>query len=290
MKIIRYLDRSGSIGHAAESGQSGNGQAHYAKIRGDVFGEFQVTSEPVQVERLLAPVEPPMIWCIGLNYRRHAMEAGMKIPEQPVVFAKGPNCIQHPDAPILLPREAGGAEVDYECELVVVIGQTCKDVPRSLALDYVLGYTCGNDVSARDWQLRRGGSQWCRGKSFDTFAPIGPCLALRDSIPNPNALRIRTVLNGETMQDANTSDMIFDVPALVAFLSQSTTLLPGTLIFTGTPQGIGMARTPPRWLGEGDEVSIVIEGIGALKNPVRNEASGNREVGAIRADAAAGTV
>src|SRR5438552_1077897 len=221
MKIIRYLDRSGSIGYAAEGGQSGNGHTRYTKIRGDVFGEFLVTSEPAQVERLLAPINPPMIWCIGLNYRRHAMEAGMKIPEQPVIFAKGPNCIQHPAAPILLPREAGGAEVDYECELVVVIGKTCKDVPRSRALDYVLGYTCGNDVSARDWQLRRGGSQWCRGKSFDTFAPIGPCLVTKDSIPDPSGLRIQTLENGRVLQDANTRDMVHDVPALIEFLSQS---------------------------------------------------------------------
>jgi 2-keto-4-pentenoate hydratase/2-oxohepta-3-ene-1,7-dioic acid hydratase in catechol pathway len=164
-------------------------------------------------------------------------------------------------------------KVDYECELAVVIGKTCKNVSRTKALEYVLGYTCGNDVSARDWQLERSGGQWCRGKSFDTFAPLGPCLATPDELPCPLALRIRTEVNGETLQDWNTSDMIFDVPALIEFLSGSTTLLPGTVILTGTPHGVGMARTPPRWLRPGDVVSVEIEGIGRLTNPVALEPS-----------------
>src|SRR3989441_8571978 len=248
MKIIRYEDPSGEIHHAAEQ-EDGS----YRRIEGEPLNGYEVTREAASIRKMLAPVVPVMIWCIGQNYRRHADEVGMGVAEYPVVFSKGVNALQAPGEPIRVPARAKSAEIDYEGELVVVIGKPCKDVPRERALDYVLGYTCGNDVSARDWQLRRGGSQWCRGKSFDTFAPIGPCLAMRDSIPNPNALRIQTVLNGEAMQDANTSDMIFDVPTLVAFLSQSTTLLPGTLIFSGTPQGIGMARTPPRWLREGDE-------------------------------------
>src|SRR5205085_3782404 len=136
-------------------------------------------------------------------------------PERPVVFAKGVNSVQHPGAPIVVPARAGSAELDYECELVIVIGKRCRNVTREQALDYVLGYTCGNDVSARDWQLRLGGSQWCRGKSFDTFAPIGPCLVTSDSLPEPNKLRIQTLLNGEVMQDWTTSDMIFGVAQLV---------------------------------------------------------------------------
>ena len=164
--------------------------------------------------------------------------------------------------------------VDYECELAVVIGRPCKNVSRANALDYVLGYTCANDVSARDWQVKRGGGQWCRGKFFDTFAPLGPCLVTRDEIPNPNTLRLRTILNGETVQDWNTSDMIFDVPTLIEFLSGSTTLLPGTVILTGTPHGVGMAGKPPRWLKAGDEVTIEIEKIGALTNPVALETTG----------------
>jgi len=154
----------------------------------------------------------------------------------------------------------------------VVIGRACKNVRREEALDYVLGYTCANDVSARDWQIKWGGSQWCRGKTFDTFAPMGPCLVTPEEIPNPNALAIHTILNGETVQDWNTNDMIFDVPRIIEFLSGSTTLLPGTVILTGTPQGVGMARKPPLWLKPGDEVTVEIEGIGRLTNPVEEEA------------------
>jgi len=170
-----------------------------------------------------------------------------------------------------LPTHLKSDQVDYEAELAVIIGKRCKNVSKANALDRVLGYTCANDVSARDWQKQYGGSQWCRGKTFDTFAPLGPCLVTRDEIPNPNDLRLRTILNGAVMQDCNTSDMIFDVPTLIEFLSGSTTLLPGTVILTGTPHGVGMARRPPVWLKPGDSVTIEIEGIGQLTNPVRSE-------------------
>ena len=266
MKIIRYENSKGEVGHAALQPDGS-----YSRIAGDLFGRFGVRNETVDVKHVLSPVVPPAIWCIGLNYRQHAEESGMQIPERPVVFFKGPNTLQGPDAPIVIPNGAASTEIDYECELVVVIGKPCKNVAREKALDYVLGYTCGNDVSSRDWQLKMGGSQWVRGKSFDTFAPIGPCLVTKDDIPNPNALRIQTLLNGEVMQDSNTGDMIFGVASLVSFLSQSTTLQPGSVIFTGTPQGIGMARKPPRWLVPGDQVSVVIEGIGTLTNRVENE-------------------
>ncbi len=268
MRIVRYQDPAGQVSYAAAQPDGS-----YFRIEGDLFGQFEATREPARIHKLLAPVVPSTIWCIGLNYRRHAAETGAKIPEFPVVFAKGGNTVQNPGDPILIPTRARSAEVDYECELVVIIGKLCKNVPRDRASEYVLGYTCGNDVSARDWQLKMGGSQWCRGKTFDTFAPMGPCLATPASIPLPNALRIQTILNGRVMQDWNTNDMIFDVPALVEFLSQSTTLPPGTAIFTGTPHGVGMAQHPPRWLEDGDEVSIVIEGIGTLTNPVRREDS-----------------
>jgi 2-keto-4-pentenoate hydratase/2-oxohepta-3-ene-1,7-dioic acid hydratase in catechol pathway len=161
--------------------------------------------------------------------------------------------------------------VDYECELAVVIGKPCKNVSRANALDYVLGYTCANDVSARARQIKRGGGQWCRGKSFDTFSPLGPVLVTTDEIPNPNALKIRSVVSGQVMQEWNTNDMIFDVPTLIEFLSGSTTLLPGTAILTGTQHGVGMAQKPPRWLKPGDSVTIEIEKIGALTNPVNAE-------------------
>jgi 2-keto-4-pentenoate hydratase/2-oxohepta-3-ene-1,7-dioic acid hydratase in catechol pathway len=267
-RIVRYQDSAGQVSYAAAQPDGS-----HPRIEGDLFGQFEVTGEPARIHKLLAPVVLPTIWCIRLNYHRHAAETGAKIPEFPVVFAKGRNAVQNPGDPILIPTRARSAEVDYECELVAIIGRMCKNVPRERAHEYILGYTCGNDVSARDWQLKMGGRQWCRGKTFDTFAPLGPCLVTPASIPNPNALRIQAILNGRVMQDWNTNDMIFDVPALVEFLSQSTTLLPGTAIFTGTPHGVGMSQQPPRWLPDGDQVSIVIEGIGTLTNPVRREES-----------------
>jgi 2-keto-4-pentenoate hydratase/2-oxohepta-3-ene-1,7-dioic acid hydratase in catechol pathway len=261
VKITRYLDSKDDIHFAA------NGR----RIVGDIFGKFTVTDEPADVRKLLAPVVPAMIWCIGLNYRQHALETGAKIPQHPIVFAKGPNAIQNPGDPIQIPMHLRSNQVDYECELAVVIGQRCKNARRQDALKYVFGYTAANDVSARDWQKDFGGSQWCRGKTFDTFCPVGPFLVTSDEIPNPNALRLRTELNGQTLQDSNTSDMIFDVPALIEFLSGSTTLWPGTLILTGTPQGVGMARKPPVWLKPGDVVTVEVERIGQLTNPVINE-------------------
>ena len=264
MKIIRYLDASGKIQFAAEQAAGA-----YFRLEGDPFTRNPPTQEPARISRILAPVAPVMIWCIGQNYRRHADEVGMSSGDFPVVFAKGPNTTQDPGASIAIPARAGTAELDYEGELVVIIAKSCKDVTREQALDYVAGYTCGNDVSARDWQLKKGGSQWCRGKSFDTFAPIGPCLVTPDSIPDPCGLRIQTTVNGRVMQDGNTRDMVREVPALIEFLSQSTTLLPGTAIFTGTPHGVGMAQNPPLWLKDGDEVSITIDKIGTLTNTVR---------------------
>lgn len=241
------------------------------EIDGDLFGDYSVSDRSADVAKKLAPVVPPDILCIGLNYRRHAEESGAKVPECPVLFVKGTASVQNPGDPIELPRFLRSDEVDYECELAVVIGKRCKNVRRDEALNYILGYTCANDVSARDWQIKRGGGQWCRGKFFDTFTPLGPCLVTTDEITNPNELGIRTELNGETVQDWNTNDMIFDIPALVEFLSGSTTLLPGTVILTGTPHGVGMAAKPPRWLKEGDEVVIEIEKIGRLDNRVIEE-------------------
>jgi len=267
VRIIRCINGKNETVHAAV-GKDEKPRA----IRGDIFGKYEVTDEVVEVRKLLAPVVPAMILCIGLNYRHHAAESGMKIPEVPVLFVKGNNTLQNPGDPIYLPRFMRSDEVDYECELAVVIGKPCKNVSREKALDYVLGYMCANDVSSRDWQIKKGGGQWCRGKFFDTFAPLGPCLVTTEEIPNPNALKIKTVLNGVAVQDWNTNDMIFDVPTLIAFLSGSTTLLPGTVILTGTPQGVGMAHKPePLWLKAGDVVTIEIEKIGQLTNPVIEE-------------------
>jgi 2-keto-4-pentenoate hydratase/2-oxohepta-3-ene-1,7-dioic acid hydratase in catechol pathway len=266
MKITRYRNPDGRTGYAGATDDH-----EFFALKGDLFGGFEMTGEKVTIEKQLAPIDPPIIMAIGLNYRQHAEESGLPAPEYPILFIKPGSAVQHPRDPIVLPATTKKDEVDYECELAVVIGKTCKNASREEALDYVLGYTCANDVSARDWQLKKGGGQWCRGKSFDTFAPLGPCLVTADEIPNPNDLRIRTVLNGDTVQDWNTRDMIFDVPSLIAFLSEGTTLQPGTVIMTGTPQGVGMARKPPVWLKAGDSVTVIIENIGALTNPVIEE-------------------
>ena len=263
MRIIRYLAQEGDIRFAAE--QPGG---RCFDIYGDIFRDFEVTDRESKMVKLLAPVVPPVILCIGLNYRKHAAETGAKIPEHPVLFMKSPGTLQNPGDPIVLPTKLRSDQVDYECELAVVIGRKCKNVSKNDALDVVFGYTAANDVSARDWQKSFGGGQWCRGKGFDTFAPVGPAIVTKDEIPNPNALRIGTRVNSKSRQNSNTSDMIFDVPTLVEFLSGSTTLYPGTLILTGTPEGVGMAMDPPRYLGPGDFVEIEIEKIGVLSNPV----------------------
>ncbi len=266
MKIFRYLDDRQTVRHGCE--QPGGG---VFQLEGSYSSGFEQTALPAKIYKLLAPVSPVQILAIGLNYRRHAEETKARIPEYPVLFVKTPNTVQNPGDPIVLPRALASHEVDYECELAVVIGKTCRNATRATALDCVAGYTCANDVSARDWQKRWGGGQWCRGKSFDTFCPLGPCLVTADEIPDPNSLAIRTILNGEVVQDWNTRDMIFDVPALIEFLSGSTTLPAGTVILTGTPHGVGMAATPPRWLLPGNEVTIEIEKIGRLTNPVAEE-------------------
>lgn len=263
MRVIRYTDERQRQAYAAQQSDG-----RLLAIEGDLYGRYTVTARVVTTAKVLAPIQPTQILCIGLNYRQHAAETGAKVPEHPVLFVKGVNTLQHPGGPIELPRHLRSDEVDYECELAVVIGKPCKNVAPEDALNYVLGYTCCNDVSSRDWQLTRGGGQWCRGKFFDTFCPLGPCLVTADEIPDPNALAISTTLNGQVVQSSNTRDMIFDVRTLIAFLSGSTTLLPGTVILTGTPQGVGMAAKPPRWLRAGDEVTIEIEGIGRLSNPV----------------------
>ena len=265
MKIVRYLDNDGNVQFGSQA------ENETVRINGCPYGEHVVTDETADIRKLLAPVDPPTIYCIGLNYLFHAEEGGLPKPEHPILFMKSPTSVQNPNDPIEIPTHLKSEEVDYECELAVVIGKKCKNVSRETALDYVFGYTCGHDVSARDWQIKFGGSQWCKGKTFDTFCPLGPCLVTSDEIPNPNDLKIKTVLNGETMQDWNTNDMIFDVPTLIEFLSGSTTLMPGTVILTGTPHGVGLARKPPVYLKEGDQVTIEIEKIGALTNPVINE-------------------
>jgi 2-keto-4-pentenoate hydratase/2-oxohepta-3-ene-1,7-dioic acid hydratase in catechol pathway len=215
--------------------------------------------------RLLAPVpRPGKLVCIGLNYRDHAAESKGEIPASPITFSKYATAIQHPGAPIVLP--SGSSKVDYEAELAVVIGRRGKHVPRERAYEHVLGYTNLNDVSARDFQF--GDRQWQRGKSCDTFAPMGPSIVTADEVPDPHALRIQLRLNGQTMQDSSTAGMIFKVDELVAFISETVTLEPGDVIATGTPAGVGFARTPSVYLKPGDVVEVEIERLGVLSNPV----------------------
>lgn len=262
MKIIRFLDdsRNERLGAGYRDGSA-------ELLDGGLFDGPVPTGRRAVVDALLAPVAPANIFCIGLNYREHARETGAGLPRHPVVFMKPTTAVAGPGGAIPLPKCCTrGPEVDFEAELAVVIGRTAKDVAEEHALDYVLGYTAANDISARKWQKHAGGGQWVRGKGFDGFCPLGPALVTADEIPDPQALGIRTLLNGRVMQESSTADMIFPVARLISFLSQDTTLLPGTLILTGTPPGVGFARKPPLFLADGDQIAIEIEGIGQLKN------------------------
>ncbi len=216
---------------------------------------------------LLAPIPSPgKVLCIGLNYRDHAEETGMPFPDEPVCFSKFSSSVTGSGQPIRIPSVA--REVDYEAELVAVIGKTCRNVTQANASDYVAGYMNGHDVSARDWQIGRPGGQWLLGKTADTFAPTGPYLVTADEIKNANSLSIKLTLNGEVLQNSNTDKFIFTIEEVIAFVSQILTLEPGDIIFTGTPPGVGMARKPPVYLQPGDQASIEIQGLGMLHNTV----------------------
>ncbi|MCW5882670.1 MAG: fumarylacetoacetate hydrolase family protein [Anaerolineae bacterium] len=228
-------------------------------------------SVPLAATRLAAPIpRPPKIMAIGLNYRDHAAETGATLPQRPIVFAKYPTSVIGPGDAITWSTDIT-EQVDYEAELCVVIGRPARQVSVEAAMGYVAGYMCGNDVSARDVQSghRSDGGQWVRGKSQDTFCPLGPMLVTRDEVADPGALGIRCLLNGQPVQESTTSNLIFDVPSLVSFLSHNFTLEPGDVIMTGTPPGVGAARKPPLWLKPGDTVAIEIDGLGRLENPVR---------------------
>jgi 2-keto-4-pentenoate hydratase/2-oxohepta-3-ene-1,7-dioic acid hydratase in catechol pathway len=214
--------------------------------------------------RLCAPVpRPGKLICIGLNYRDHALETGKPFPETPMIFSKFATAIIGPEETVVVPRSC--TQPDFEAELAVVIGRVARNVPRAKAFEYVLGYTIINDVTARDFQAND--KQWQRGKSCDTFAPMGPYVATRDEIPNPD-LAIKLRVNGETMQDSRTNQLIFDIPQLIEFITASSTLEPGDMISTGTPSGVGCARKPPVFLKQGDRMEVEIEGLGVLTNPV----------------------
>ena len=228
-------------------------------------GDWQPTPE-----RLLPPVsESEKVICIGLNYRDHAIETKAEIPTEPVVFSKFNSTLIGHGETIQLPKVS--EQVDYESELVVVIGKKAKHVARDEAMDYVFGYTCGHDVSARDWQKGRPGGQWLLGKTFDTFAPVGPCVVTKKELTDSSNVRVQMHLNGSVVQDSTTTQLIFSIPELIEHLSQIVTLRPGDLIFTGTPPGVGMARNPPVFLADGDLCEVKIDGIGTLRNQCTRE-------------------
>jgi len=224
---------------------------------------------PAGAVKLLAPIpRPPKLICVGLNYRDHAIEAKMEMPKVPTIFNKFPNAVIGPDDPIVLPRNS--SQPDYEAEFAFVIGKGGRHIPAERWQEHVYGYTIVNDVSARDFQMAT--SQWLMGKTFDTFAPMGPVLVTADEIPDPHQLDISLTVNGEVLQSSNTRELIFKLPELVAFLSSVFTLEPGDVVSTGTPAGVGFARKPPRYLQPGDEVAIRVQGVGELRNPVVAEA------------------
>jgi 2-keto-4-pentenoate hydratase/2-oxohepta-3-ene-1,7-dioic acid hydratase in catechol pathway len=217
---------------------------------------------------LLSPVpRPPKVICVGLNYRDHALEAGMEIPSVPTIFCKFPTAVIAPGDAIVLP--ANSTKPDYEAEFAFVIGRGGRHIAADKSFEHVYGYTCANDVSARDYQMAT--SQWMMGKTFDTFAPIGPWIVTAEEIPDPHALNISLTINGETLQSSNTRELIFRIPDLVAYLSSVFTLEPGDVVLTGTPSGVGFSKKPPRWLRRGDDVVVSIQGIGELRNPVVSE-------------------
>lgn len=222
---------------------------------------------PVGQAKVLVPVpDPAKIICIGLNYRDHAEESKAKIPAEPILFSKYATALIGPDQPIVLPPVS--QKVDYEAELVIVIGKKGRPKSKEAALAHIAGYTVGHDVSARDWQLEKDGKQWMVGKTFDTFAPLGPEIVTPDEVGDPHNLAIKLRLNGETMQNSSTKQMIFSAGELVAYLALVFTLEPGDLIYTGTPPGVGFARQPPVFLKAGDVCEVEIEKLGILRNPV----------------------
>ena len=264
MRITRFITPDNEIMYGEDEGEE-----RALILRGDPWQGFETTSKRVVIGERLAPVQPINIFCIGLNYKAHAEETGASLPKNPVIFMKPTTALNHPDSEIVLPACCRDEpEVDYEAELAVVIGKAARNVSEEDALEYVFGYTCANDVSARRWQKHGGGGQWVKGKSFDSFCPLGPVLVTADEITDPQTLKVESILNGKLMQEGHTSDMVFPVARLIHLLSQDTTLLPGTVILTGTPAGVGFTRKPPVYLAAGDRIEIRVSGIGTLVNTV----------------------
>ncbi len=269
MKFIRFVSGRKKVLYGVYNPK----HPTFAKIiEGDILGSYKITSKEAEIKKLLPPIIPVNILALGINYKKHGDETAMSYPDQPILFLKATTSIVGHDGPIILPA-AGPDSVDYEAELAVVIGKKAKNIMPDKAVDYIMGYTCANDVSARDWQFDKQKGQWARGKSFDTFCPLGPWIVTKEDIDDPNNLGIRCIINGQTVQESRTSEMIFNVQNTVSNLSRSMTLLPGTVILTGTPDGVGFTRQPPLFLKAGDLVSVEIEKIGTLTNRVVREDS-----------------
>jgi 2-keto-4-pentenoate hydratase/2-oxohepta-3-ene-1,7-dioic acid hydratase in catechol pathway len=266
MRISRFLDQDNTPRYGVLQADN-----RAEILSGDLYQGLEPSGVEVSVKSILAPLEPSNILGIGLNYHEHAKETGKDkdISENPILFMKPPSAVIGPGEFIKVPKcSQWGPEVDFEAELAVVIGKAALDVAVDTALEHVLGYTCANDVSARRWQKHGGGGQWVRGKGFDTFCPLGPVLVTTDEIPDPQQLQIKCILNGAIMQNGNSSDMIFSIAKLISEISRDRTLSPGTVILTGTPPGVGVARKPPVFMKNGDEVTIEIDKIGQLTNQV----------------------
>lgn len=271
MKIVRFIDREGCIRIGRECA---DGQAEI--LEGRLFADVRATGRFTRIGRLLAPLQPVDIYGIGLNYREHCRLMGKPVPGEPPVFMKPVSSLTDPGAPIRIPAVSrGDASVDYECELAVVIGRPTRGVQPADALDHVFGYTLANDVTDRNWAA----FSQTRGKGFDGFCPLGPRLVTADEVPDPQDLELRTFVNGDMRQNGSTSDMIFPVAEIISYLSRDTTLMPGTVILTGTPPGAAVTRQPPVYLRPGDRVRVEIGGIGELTNPV-TDASGSNAVAA----------
>ncbi len=282
MKLLTYLSQSGPRVAALRDGACVDLNQADAQVPASMKALLEqgpeglrraakalAAGKPFKAEKLqfLAPVpDPQKVICVGLNYADHAKESGAAIPGEPVIFCKFPTAVGAHEQPIVLPSVSKC--VDYEAELVVVIGRGGRKIPRERALEHVAGYTCGHDVSARDWQMHKPGGQWLLGKTFDTFAPFGPYLTTADEVADPNSLAIALRLNGQVMQQSSTQQFIFKVEDVVAYISQVCTLQPGDVIFTGTPPGVGFARKPPVYLKPGDVCEVEIEKLGVLRNPV----------------------
>lgn len=260
MKFVRFL-------HSEQSRYGILEGDLVREIEGDIFGSWRGTDRCHAVAGLTlqSPVQPASLLCIGKNYQAHAEEFKSEVPPAPILFIKALNTVNAPGAPVFLPSTNLTFQIDYEAELAVIIARQGKNIPENEAMDYVLGYTCANDITARDWQSKDG--QWTRGKSLDSFCPLGPWL---ETELNPADLKIEGRLNGTIMQSARTSELIFNIPFLIHYLSRGMTLMPGTVLLTGTPAGCGCARKPQVWLKPGDVFEVDIEGIGILRNPIQS--------------------